>query len=73
MCLHTITYTTITTITTPPPEWTVISTKPETLSCVLVSFLLICSVGSKPTPPNPLGFYKVNKIVQFQTTINSVF
>lgn len=66
------TITTITTITTPtpppplPPEWTMIWTKwNQTLSCVFVSFLLmICLASSKTTPPHPLCFYNVHKLIQ---------
>lgn len=52
------------------------SAKPETLSCVFVSFILtsmICLIktSSETIFPNPLRIYKVYKIVQFQTTVNS--
>lgn len=39
-CLHTITYTTITTITATPPEWTMIWTKQNQKLWVLFGFLL---------------------------------
>lgn len=51
-------------------------TKPETLSCVFVSFSLIsmiCLIGisSETTPPNPLCISKVYNIKQLQTTVDS--